>query len=104
MTIRTYSVSDLTRTYDDKTGQTRLDMTAITSTDDFPSFEAVRDHVLNDLRYQRPQADKMETFGWVPTLYMPNSPASARGGMAGQRPTPSRSSALTWTTATRPAP
>lgn len=73
MTIRTYSVSDLTRTYvDHKTGQARLDMTAITSTDDFPSFEAVRDHVLNDLRYQRPQADKMETFGWVPTLYMPS--------------------------------
>ncbi len=73
MTIRTYSVSDLTRTYvDDKTGQTRLDMTSVTSTDDFPSFEAVRDHVLNDLRYQHPQADKMETFGWVPTLYMPS--------------------------------
>lgn len=73
MTSRTYSVSDLTRTYvDSATGQTRLDMTSITSTDDFPSFEALRDHVLNDLRYQRPQADKMETFGWVPTLYMPS--------------------------------
>ncbi len=76
MTNRTYSVSDLTRTYvDDKTGQTRLDMTSITSTDDFPSFEDVRDHVLNNLRYQRPQTDKMETFGWVPTLYMPSERA-----------------------------
>jgi hypothetical protein len=47
-------------------------MTSVTSADDFPSFDAVRDHVLNDLRYQHPQADKMETFGWVPTLYMPS--------------------------------
>ena len=73
MTNRTYSVSDLTRTYvDSATEQTRLDMTSIASFHDFASFEDVRDHVLNNLRYPRAQTDKMETYGWVPTLYMPS--------------------------------
>ncbi|KAB1068936.1 hypothetical protein [Methylobacterium soli] len=47
-------------------------MVAITGLDELPSFAAVRDHVLNGLRYPLLQANKLESYGWVPTLYMPN--------------------------------
>ncbi|AWN42651.1 hypothetical protein DK389_21750 [Methylobacterium durans] len=47
-------------------------MAAITDFDGFPSFTAVRDYVLNRLRYPAPQANKLESYGWVPTLYTPN--------------------------------
>jgi hypothetical protein len=73
MNVRIYCVSDLTRTYiSEKVGSTRLDMVSVTASHDLPSFEAVRDHVLNSLRYPHRQADNLETFGWVPTLYMPS--------------------------------
>ena len=73
MPNRVYSVSNLTNIYIDTiTSSNRLDMVQITSWDDLPSFQAVRDHVLNTLRYPSAQCDKLETYGWVPTLYEPN--------------------------------
>lgn len=73
MTHREYSVSGFTRIYTDKgRGVARLDMRSVTTFEELPSFEAVRDHVLSGLRYPSPQADKLETYGWVPTLYAPS--------------------------------
>ncbi|WP_144440011.1 hypothetical protein [Methylobacterium sp. AMS5] len=46
-------------------------MASVTDVHDLLTFAALRDHVLNDLRYPHPQADKRETYGWVPTAYMP---------------------------------
>ena len=73
MTNRDYSVSGFTRIYiDKKLGTKRLDMRAVTDYEELTSFEAVRDYVLNGLRYPSLQADKLETYAWVPTLYMPS--------------------------------
>src|SRR4051812_37811355 len=73
MNHRKYYISSLTHMYDcKKTGASRLDMASVTLYDEFSSFEAVRNHVLTDLRFPKLQADKFETYGWVPILYMPN--------------------------------
>lgn len=70
MTQRTYCVSDFTRIYTDKTtGLPRLDMRWIADSHELPSFVALRNHVVVKLLYPKPQADKAETYGWVPTLY-----------------------------------
>ncbi|WP_267360927.1 MULTISPECIES: hypothetical protein [unclassified Methylobacterium] len=70
MTQRTYCVSDFTRIFaDETTGLSRLDMRWITDSHDLPSFVALRDHTIVKLHYPKAQANKAETYGWVPTLY-----------------------------------
>lgn len=70
MTQRSYCVSDFTRIFIDKTtGLPRLDMAQVADSHDLPSFGALRDHVIVKRRYPTPQANKAETYGWVPTLY-----------------------------------
>ncbi len=70
MHTRVYSLSDLTRIHaDPQTGTRRLVMAEITDYHNLPSFAAVRDHVLYELRFPTPQSNKLESYGFVPALY-----------------------------------
>jgi hypothetical protein len=46
-------------------------MAEITGFEDLSSFSDLKNHVMN-LQYASPQTNKLETFGWVPALYMPS--------------------------------
>lgn len=73
MITRTYVLSDLTRLHtNSQTGICRLVMAEITACHDLPTFAAVRDHVLDGLRFPTPQSNKLESYGFVPALYMPS--------------------------------
>jgi hypothetical protein len=64
-----YIVSKLDDIYDNRrTGKVQLSMADITGYDQLNSFSDLR-HYVHGLRYPAPQADKLESFGWVPTLY-----------------------------------
>lgn len=69
-TMRHIYVSNLTRIYTNpKTNLPQLSMAEITGFEQLPSFQTLRDHVLVTLRYSQPQQDKLECYGWVPTLF-----------------------------------
>jgi hypothetical protein len=44
-------------------------MAEITTVSDFSSFRDFRDHILDTLRYPTQQHDKLESYGWVPSLF-----------------------------------
>ncbi len=72
MPNRNFNVSKLKKIYlDTRSGQPRLSMAEISQFEALASFSDLRDHVLG-LRYPTPQSDKRESFGWVPTLYLPS--------------------------------
>ena len=48
-------------------------MAEISGYEELPSFADLRDCVMG-LRYPSPQADKLESFGWVPTVFQPQRP------------------------------
>lgn len=71
MTIRTFAISKLDKVYySQKSHSRRLSMAEITGFEELDSFGKLRDYVMG-LRYPTPQADKLESFGWVPTLFYP---------------------------------
>lgn len=73
MSNRIIFVSNLTQIYTRNIdGQPRLSMAQITGFEELQTFKALRDHVLETLRYPTPQKHKFETYGWVPTLYGPS--------------------------------
>src|ERR1017187_2997939 len=65
--------------YNPRTGKRQLSMAEITGYDELASFSELRDYVIG-LRYPTPQADKLESFGWVPTLFMPGDRHFKRNG------------------------
>jgi hypothetical protein len=70
---RTLCVSTLTRVYTNpNTSLPQLSMAEITGYELLSSFQDLRDHVLGPLRYPKPHSDKLECYGWVPTLFMPS--------------------------------
>lgn len=80
MSNKRFIISDLCRIYLNKrTGKSQLSMAEITGYDELASFADLRDYVMN-LRYPRPQADKLESFGWVPTMFMPSDRTFRRDG------------------------
>lgn len=71
MSNRSFIISDLRSIFFNKrTGKKQLSMAEITGYDELASFADLRDYVMG-LRYPTPQADKLESFGWVPTVFMP---------------------------------
>lgn len=67
---RPLHVSSLKRIYQNsRTNLPQLSMAEITDFDVLPDFQALRDHVLEVLRYPQPQQDKLESYGWVPAMY-----------------------------------
>lgn len=67
-----FNVSKLSQIYIDKTTNTpRLSMADITDFEAPNSFSGLRDYVIG-LRYPTPQDSKLETYGWVPALFMPS--------------------------------
>ena len=79
MPNRKLNVSKLKKIYQDtRSGRPRLSMAEISQFEALASFSDLRDHVLG-LRYPSPQSDKHESFGWVPTLYLPSERIFKRG-------------------------
>ena len=71
MTNKKFIISKLDRVYHSgKSNLNRLSMAEITGFDALDSFTELRDYVMG-LRYPKPQSDKLESYGWVPTLYLP---------------------------------
>jgi hypothetical protein len=71
MSKRRFIISKLDRIYfNRKTGKSQLSMAEITGHDELGSFSELRDYVMG-LSYPTPQADKMECYGWVPTVFYP---------------------------------
>lgn len=65
-------VSGLTHIYwRAEAGQFRLDQARVTEWHEFADFGGLRDCILARLRYPKPQGHKLETYGFVPTLYEP---------------------------------
>lgn len=63
-------VSNLTHVYTHpQSGLRRLSMAEISDFNQFACFQDLRNHVLNTLRYPKPQQDKFESYGWVPSLF-----------------------------------
>ena len=63
-------ISTMTRIYQNpRTDLPQLSMAEITGYEVFKSFSDLRDHMIGTLRYPKPQRDKLESFGWVPTLF-----------------------------------
>lgn len=71
MSNRRFIISSLSSIFfNRRTRKKQLSMAEITGYDELASFADLRDYVMG-LRYPTPQADKLESFGWVPTLFMP---------------------------------
>ncbi|MBL6082675.1 hypothetical protein JMJ56_32445 [Belnapia sp. T18] len=51
--------------------QFRLDQARVTDFPKFDDFAGMRQYVLGPLRYPKPQTNKLETYGWSPTMYGP---------------------------------
>lgn len=63
-------MSNLTNIYYNKPRNLpQLSMAEISGFEEFASFDQFQDHILNDLRYPQAQQDKLESYGWVPTLF-----------------------------------
>jgi hypothetical protein len=69
---RPHFASGLTHIYwHQDQAQHRLDQARVTQCAEFRGFDGLREYVLDDLRYPRFQSNKLETYGWSPTLYAP---------------------------------
>jgi hypothetical protein len=72
MSAKTYTISALTRIYKaNNSDNYKLSMAEVTAYDDLGSFSDLKNYVMS-LQYASPQTNKLETFGWVPALYMPS--------------------------------
>lgn len=70
MSNRPILVSNLKNIYHNRTSNLpQLSMAEISGFEEFDSFDKFQDHILNDLRYPKAQQDKLESYGWVPTLF-----------------------------------
>lgn len=75
--IPKYFLSEMTRLWTRPDGEPRLAMDEITGRrlcDDWPSLAA---HISDGLRFPRPQASKVQSYGWTATLFQPSEKAIA---------------------------
>lgn len=71
MISNTFTISILKGIFfNKKTQKPQLSMAEISGYEELASFADLRDYVMG-LRYPSPQADKLECFGWVPTVFNP---------------------------------